>query len=215
MDNIWTCINGHPGNDANFCSVCGTKDRLVTWTCINGHAGNVGKFCSQCGAINSPAQTVAAGYNPPAPQVSQPVYQFDPSSPKPEGWQPPVMIPAPAAPTPEEPKMSPEDNKRANMFSLLSLGLFLLGPMMYAVCEGIWGDIDNWSGGLKNCISSLSGLFLLGSLVALVYVRVKYPKNVFGKVLMYLAIILVIGTIAMFILMVIACSILCEGCRGM
>ena len=109
--------------------------------------------------------------------------------------------------------ISPEDNKKANMFCWISLGLFLTPFLLAIVFEALkdafdFYDVEN----AVNILSGSSGLFYLGALVFMIIVRVKYPKNVFGKVLMWIYITITIISIIAVAVMIVACSIACNVC---
>jgi len=100
------------------------------------------------------------------------------------------------------------NNKKANKLCLISLAC-AVGPWLLLVITdklqevaGI-GEIFRI---LCNVVSSLSGFGWLAAIVLMIYVRVKYPKNVFGIILMVLYIIAIIVTILFFIFIYIMCS---------
>lgn len=71
---------------------------------------------------------------------------------------------------------------------------------------------------IGNIWSILATLLLIAGIALLIYVRVKYPGNKFGKVLMWIYIVLAILMIIAIIVIIIACSmamITCgEGCAS-
>lgn len=111
--------------------------------------------------------------------------------------------------------ISPEDNKKANMFCWISLGLFLAPILLAVVFEAANSIFDiNYLENAGNISSEISGLFYIGALVFMIIVRVKYPKNVFGKVLMWTYIVLTVISIITMVAMIIACSIACNACMN-
>lgn len=99
------------------------------------------------------------------------------------------------------------------MFCWISLGLFLTPFLLAIVFEALkdafdFYDVEN----AVNILSESSGLFYLGALVFMIIVRVKYPKNVFGKVLMWIYITITIISIIAVAVMIVACSIACNVC---
>jgi len=122
---------------------------------------------------------------------------------------------------PQEP--TPEDNKRANILCIISLACELLPFLLASVfsfftstlTEVTEVDLDAASSAsdiLMNILSTGCLLLMIAGLAIMIYVRVKYPKNVFGKVLMWLYIVL--GTIAIIIFIVYMLFILwaCISC---
>ena len=49
-------------------------------------------------------------------------------------------------------------------------------------------------------------------MVIIIYVRVKYPKNTFGKVLMWIYIVMFVLYIITMAVIIIACGIACSAC---
>ena len=100
------------------------------------------------------------------------------------------------------------NNKKANKLCLISLAC-AVGPwLLWAITDKLQevagiGEIFRI---LCNVVSSLSGFGWLAAIVLMIYVRVKYPKNVFGIILMVLYIIAIIVTILFFIFIYIMCS---------
>lgn len=105
------------------------------------------------------------------------------------------------------------NNKKANKLCLISLAC-AVGPwllwrlpgrlLVYAEGSGTVAIL----GTLSNIFSALSGIGWLAAIVLMIYVRVKYPKNVFGIILMVLYILVIILVIA-FIIFIIT---VCNGC---
>ena len=62
---------------------------------------------------------------------------------------------------------------------------------------------------ISGCVSMLLGI---AALVIMIYVRVKYPKNIFGKVLMWVYIALFTMYIIFMVAVIIACGIACAAC---
>ena len=97
---------------------------------------------------------------------------------------------------------SPKDKKTANILCIISL--FLLhgtGAISYYLIK------------LNSAkFSSISGTFGLMAYILMIYVRVKYPKNKFGKVIMILYITeLVLAIILVFMLLAWCSSCLHDG----
>lgn len=112
--------------------------------------------------------------------------------------------------------MSPEENKRANILCVISLAcevapMFLNGILSALLTvNGVW-NVGDARAFMENIGGVLSGLLCIAGIVLLIIVRVKYPKNVFGKVLMWVYI--VIGVI-MLLLMIVAMIFLMAACNA-
>lgn len=91
-----------------------------------------------------------------------------------------------------------KDNDTANILSAISLILFTGGSYIF-----------NMVG-----LPQLSGVSGLAGLTILIYTRIKYPKNIFAKILMWLAIILFILWIFFIFLFFISCSVALRDCNG-
>jgi len=64
---------------------------------------------------------------------------------------------------------------------------------------------------LKALISSVAGLCPLAGFVLMIYVRVKYPDNTYGKVVMWVHIVFAIIFVVSIILLYIACYLACNN----
>ena len=110
---------------------------------------------------------------------------------------------------------TPEDKKKANTMCIISLICMFVPSlisgvvtvMLSAALQGTGKSDFSTTSNVYELITSfiylLTGAAEIASWVLMIYVRVKYPKNVFGKVLMILYIGLVvlgiIGTVILFI----------------
>lgn len=105
------------------------------------------------------------------------------------------------------------DNKKVNILCWISLAClivpFILTPVLRelvtvaddTVVASVFRFLDSFLG-------VLSGIGHILGLVIMIYVRIKYPKNVFGKVVMWLYII----AIVLVVLFIILLMVLCNGC---
>lgn len=127
---------------------------------------------------------------------------------------------------------TPEDKKKGNFWSWISLGCFvgrfivdIVVALVSGMATSIFGSISNVSdieqiGEATTVVSDM--IFTLGScaslamsiaaLVIMIFVRVKYPKNVFGKVLMWVYIVAFAMYIILMAAFIIACGIACAAC---
>ncbi|MBO4243348.1 MAG: hypothetical protein J5883_08735 [Clostridiales bacterium] len=121
---------------------------------------------------------------------------------------------------------TPEDRKKANTLCVISL-ICMFAPgflltIFSVIMEGALSldptGIDpnsfNPLSVMMTIGTSISGLAEIAAWVLMIYVRVKYRKNTFGKVLMFLYIGLLILLIIGFILLVIMCVGIMKSCHG-
>ena len=123
---------------------------------------------------------------------------------------------------------TPQDKKKANMWSWISLGCFVGKGIIelllvfgsgfaYAFIDAAddydFADvITAFSEAIYAIAACVSGVMFIASIVIMIYVRVKYPKNVFGKVLMWVYIVLISLYIITMAVVVIAIGIACAAC---
>ena len=95
---------------------------------------------------------------------------------------------------------STQDN--ANLLCILSLAFTYIVPaIIVCIAELTIPEIN-----------ALSGLSPLAGLVLMIVARVKYPKSVFAKVVMWIYIANIILAIIGFILLVAFCYVMCGSC---
>lgn len=111
--------------------------------------------------------------------------------------------------------MNEQDNKKANKLCWISLTcafgpwvLWMVTDKLKDVAEG--SLLGNVVGIICNIADALSLFGFLAALILMIYVRVKYPKNIFGIILMVLYIIVII----IVILFIIFIYIMCSTCAG-
>ena len=119
----------------------------------------------------------------------------------------------------------PEDERKANVFCIASLICVFLPRVLQFLGYLLFGTLLQQVGResvlydrLSGALSALGILFLIAGIVLVIYVRVKYPKNIFGKVLMWIYIVLAVLILIAFIVMLVACTLACsyliETCQG-
>lgn len=110
---------------------------------------------------------------------------------------------------------TPEEKRKGNMFSAISLACSVGSKIMAGLFSSSSGLFDSLTTGevssgiisiLSVFFAAIAGLGNLAAFVLMIYVRVKYPKNTFGKVLMWLYIIGLIFYILAIILAVVMCA---------
>lgn len=94
---------------------------------------------------------------------------------------------------------SDEDNKRANQLGVISFVCLVLPFVLDKILIFLPFEIKD------SISSSLSGMSLLTSITLMIFIRIKYPNNVLGKVLMWLCIIGFIFWIICALIIMIAC----------
>jgi len=94
-----------------------------------------------------------------------------------------------------------EDEKQANILCVISLILTFGSSLLD---KGIDYLIPN------NYSSVITSLGPLSGLVLMIIARVKYPKSVFAKVLMWVYIVLILLAIIAFIVLVVSCFYACS-----
>lgn len=103
--------------------------------------------------------------------------------------------------------------KQANTLCWISI-ICLIAPFILSALMGklILVTSGTLIGGLIAFINSLLNILFVATrilgVVLMIYVRINYPKNVFGIVLMWIYIIILVATILLFLFVV----VLCNGC---
>lgn len=123
---------------------------------------------------------------------------------------------------------TPEEKKAGNMWSMVSLlcaifsrvvtlGILAITGTLSAIMNTIMGMDTSFMNDRTNAIAGMLGgvastALLIAALVIIIYVRVKYPKNTFGKVLMWIYIVLFAIFIIIIAAAIIACGVACGAC---
>ena len=123
------------------------------------------------------------------------------------------------------PFYGPEQERQANKLCWISLACALgskLVPVLWGIISLIRDKAEIFQGQFYNYIGTyFYGIIgfaceILGvaALVLMIHVRVKYPKNTFGKVLMWLYIIYLVLMAIAVIALIVACYQCAQTCRG-
>lgn len=108
--------------------------------------------------------------------------------------------------------MSPEEKKQADMWCLISIACEVIPlvvlPMFTSVFASAGGPAFTT---LTGMLESLGGIAMLAGFVIMIYVRVRYPKSIFGKVLMWVYIAMIIIALILFIAVLVICATICNG----
>ncbi len=110
----------------------------------------------------------------------------------------------------EEKNINVEDeNKKANRLCILSVILFFGAPIIDLILYSLqMAGLDSF---FTSTVIELLSLGEPASIILMIYVRVKYPKNKFGKIIMWIYIILIALGIIIGVVFII---ILLYECRG-
>ena len=121
---------------------------------------------------------------------------------------------------------TPEEKKKGNFWSLMSLicfvSRFIVNIVIMVLVSGAelmveaYQDLNRITAMISTS-SAIIGtgieiLLAIATLVIIIYVRVKYPKNIFGKVLMWIYIVLFVMYVVIMAAMIIAIGIACGAC---
>ncbi|MBE5865906.1 MAG: hypothetical protein E7292_06820 [Lachnospiraceae bacterium] len=113
--------------------------------------------------------------------------------------------------------IQPDDNQKANILCAISLACELLPIIastvfMSLISSANVSDTSSALDLLMDIMGSIGSLAMIAGLIIMIYVRVKYPKNVFGKVLMWLFIVGAIIAVIIAILYAILLAVACYSC---
>ena len=131
--------------------------------------------------------------------------------------QPQYQQPAPVYVNKKDMPETPEDKQKANKLCIISLCCMFLPGLVTGILSFILYSVLNVSlkndyNAVNNAYEAIFGLIYLvmgaaeiAAWVLMIYVRVKYPKNTLGKVLMILYIALVVISIILVVVLFITC----------
>lgn len=131
-----------------------------------------------------------------------------------------------------------EDKKKANLLCIISILLFIVPSLIAIIMAIVIASIDLSSGGnllsslysaslnspvdlgITSQIMGISYVVMMGishfariaSFVMMIVIRVKYPKNTFGKVLMWIWIVGILIVISFVIFAVVSCINFISSC---
>lgn len=112
--------------------------------------------------------------------------------------------------------ISPEDKKHANILCIISVLCFFAVPSVLAALMELIHNINyDIYDVFDHIASSVSVASFIVAITLMILVRVKYPNSVFGKVLMWLYIAVIVLAVIGFFFLLAFIYILCSGCRGM
>ena len=104
------------------------------------------------------------------------------------------------------------DDEKANLLCIISIGLLVLRPIINGIFNILYSHSSTINDFLLTIRSFLSNGCGIAALVLLIIVRVNYPNNKFGKILMWIYIVLFIISIVVIFISVVACGIALGSC---
>ncbi|MDO5154874.1 MAG: hypothetical protein Q4D51_02815 [Eubacteriales bacterium] len=110
-----------------------------------------------------------------------------------------------------------EEKKTANKLCLISLICMVL-PIVLTIFSIVVlalttsSDSSEADAIVFNILSAVNGAAVIAAIVLMIYVRIKYPKNIFGKVLMWLYIVIAILIVVAVIVLIVTCLVTCQSC---
>lgn len=114
-----------------------------------------------------------------------------------------------------------QDKKQANILCLISLACELLPAILACISFSALRQIfevnvtsEPTNDILQNILSVVCVILMITGIAILIYVRVKYPWHVFGKVLMWVYIILAVICIILLIVAMVICYATTMACAG-
>lgn len=114
-----------------------------------------------------------------------------------------------------------EDRKKANLLCIISLACYFFIPVVGSgVSAGLANAFSTVSGSsgavdfLYNIITGIGSISWIAAWVLMIYVRVRYSKSIFGKVLMWVYISFIVISIAAIVAIIIACGKAISECPG-
>ena len=105
--------------------------------------------------------------------------------------------------------LTPEENKRANILCVCSIIMLFIGPAFFmALSEGMGWTQSDYGYRVNNMLATLS---FMGAWIMVIYVRVRYKANTFGRVLLWVYIMVMITLVVGVILFMAACNAMCRS----
>lgn len=107
-----------------------------------------------------------------------------------------------------------ENNREANVLCVISL-ICAIGPILLFFMAGMFNiDLSHLGSEVASSIENFTvvtevAMFIVG-IVLMIFVRVKYPGNVFGKVLMWTYIVFTIIGLVIFVASIIFLYVMCN-----
>ena len=107
------------------------------------------------------------------------------------------------------------NDKKANILCLIALTNMVVLSILAAIVGSMMEVTDGTMlAGVGNILGIIVGLLLMlspiVSVAIVIYVRIKYPKNLFGKILMWILIVMA----AIFVVIVVSTMLFCMWCEN-
>jgi uncharacterized membrane protein YvbJ len=101
--------------------------------------------------------------------------------------------------------ISPEDDKMANLLATLALILFF-SPGIPTILNSVKVFYQ-----LSKALETITSMGLLASIVLIIIARVKYPKNKFSKIVMWIMIGMTALGLVLIMIIMLACVTMCAS----
>ncbi len=121
-----------------------------------------------------------------------------------------------------------EDDKKANTLCLISIACTILGYILVPMFGGVRlpdfvndaipveldGFVETVQGATSMAVGLIAWLGQIAGFVLMIIARVKYPKNTFAKVLMWIYIVSIVLWVLAVILLIASCMYCASQCSG-
>ena len=104
-----------------------------------------------------------------------------------------------------------QKDKNVDFLCILSLVIGMVLPTLFNFVDGLLKSKKLLA--VSNFLNSIIGLFSIAGLVLMIIIRVKYPKNKFGKILMWIYIVFFVLSFLVLFVTLLACFTSCYGCQ--
>jgi uncharacterized membrane protein len=169
-------------------------------------AQNISDHVNEQSATPVPPETIRPSQTQPEPSatIPSPAYTYN----APDG----------TSQVSSEKPYDPEDKKKATIWCIVSLGLMFVLPTIAGVITVLVSEYLDSGSALQASMSMIFGGIVsfspIGAIGTMIYVRIKYPKSIFGKVLMWLYIALAIIAVICVIVVFVMCVNELNRCRN-
>ena len=135
---------------------------------------------------------------------------------QPQQYVQPQMYQQPKYVAPQvQPKHPDETDPNAKKLLLYSIICFFAGHILPSVGAKISYVNDYAESSISMALSGFGVMVYLASLILMIILRVKYPKNKGGKILMIIMIVEIVLTIIMIVIIFASCYYILSSCSGM
>ena len=116
----------------------------------------------------------------------------------------------------QQPKHSDETNPNAKKLLVSAIIAFVAGHVIPYLGTSIGTGLSDTGDTIGTAVAGFGSMVYIASIILMIILRVKYPKNQGGKILMYVMLVEIALGIITVILVVVACYAMMEafGCYG-